>query len=295
MRSGLNLVIHTVKRGESAFSIAAAYGIELRLLLETNGLAEGESLIPGQSLLILFPKTVYTVRRGDTLYSIARNFGISYRQLLRNNPQYVGFPFIDEGDRIIISFNSEKRGTIETNGYAYPYVTKEILNSSLPYMTYLSPFTYGITEDGSLVPLDDKALLAAAEEYSVRPLMHLSTLTKEGNFSNELASVILNSPELQEKLIDAVRSTIVQKDYSGLDIDFEFVFPEDSSLYAEFVEKLRNELSPLGKVVFSALAPKTSDNQKGTLYEGHNYRLLGSASDAVLLMTYEWGYTYEHI
>lgn len=286
------MVIHTVKRGESAYSIANTYGIELRLLLEINGLAEGESLIPGQSLLILFPKTVYTVRRGDTLYSIARNFGMSYRQLLRNNPQYVGFPFIDEGDRIIISFDTEKKGTIETNGYAYPYVTKEILNSSLPYMTYLSPFTYGITEEGGLVPLDDKALLDAAEEYSVRPLMHLSTLTKEGNFSNELASVILNSPEIQEKLIEAVKSTIVQKDYSGLDIDFEFVFPQDSSLYAEFVEKLRNELSPLGKVVFSALAPKTSDNQKGTLYEGHNYRLLGSASDAVLLMTYEWGYTY---
>ena len=42
----------------------------------------------------------------------------------------------------------------------------------------------------------------------------------------------------------------------------------------------------------TALAPKTSDGQPGSLYEGHDYALLGAAADAVLLMTYEWGYTY---
>ena len=41
-----------------------------------------------------------------------------------------------------------------------------------------------------------------------------------------------------------------------------------------------------------ALAPKTSDTQAGLLYEGKDYALLGEAADSVLLMTYEWGYTY---
>ena len=41
-----------------------------------------------------------------------------------------------------------------------------------------------------------------------------------------------------------------------------------------------------------ALAPKTSDTQAGLLYAGKDYRLLGEAADSVLLMTYEWGYTY---
>ena len=41
-----------------------------------------------------------------------------------------------------------------------------------------------------------------------------------------------------------------------------------------------------------ALAPKTSAGQRGLLYEGHDYAALGSAVDAALLMTYEWGYTY---
>ena len=41
-----------------------------------------------------------------------------------------------------------------------------------------------------------------------------------------------------------------------------------------------------------ALAPKTYAQQPGVLYEGHDYAALGEAADAVLLMTYEWGYTY---
>ena len=40
-----------------------------------------------------------------------------------------------------------------------------------------------------------------------------------------------------------------------------------------------------------ALAPKTSAQQRGLLYEGIDYRLLGEAANHVMLMTYEWGYS----
>ena len=45
-------------------------------------------------------------------------------------------------------------------------------------------------------------------------------------------------------------------------------------------------------MLFASLAPKTSRDQRGLLYEGHNYAGVGAAADFVLLMTYEWGYTY---
>ena len=47
--------------------------------------------------------------------------------------------------------------------------------------------------------------------------------------------------------------------------------------------------------VIAALAPKTSPIQRGALYEGHDFAAVGAAVDGVLLMTYEWGYTYGHI
>ena len=43
--------------------------------------------------------------------------------------------------------------------------------------------------------------------------------------------------------------------------------------------------------VSAALAPKTSPDQPGLLYQGIDYRLLGEAANRVMLMTYEWGYS----
>ena len=286
------MVIHTVKQGETIYSIAQEYGVNVGLILEINGLNESETLLVGQSILVLFPEVTHRVREGETLYSIALSYGVTVKELLRNNPLLIRYPYVREDDEIVISYTDEKVGTVETNGYAYPYVDDDILIQSLPFMTYLSPFTYGITEEGGLVPLEDEELIRFANDYSVMPLMHLSTLTKEGGFSNELASVVLNSQELRANLINEIANTINEKGYGGIDIDFEFIFATDAEEYASFIQQLRDALSPRGLRVYSALAPKTSDTQRGSLYEGHNYQLIGDASDAVLLMTYEWGYTY---
>lgn len=86
---------------------------------------------------------------------------------------------------------------------------------------------------------------------------------------------------------------MTEKGYRGLDIDFEYVRAEDGPAFAEFTGRVRRVLQVFGYPVSVALAPKTSPDQKGLLYEGIDYRLLGEAADRVMLMTYEWGYTYE--
>lgn len=78
----------------------------------------------------------------------------------------------------------------------------------------------------------------------------------------------------------------------GIDIDFEYILAEDRIAFAEFVTRVRMAANATGYPVSVALAPKTSDDQAGLLYEGKDYRLLGEAANQVLLMTYEWGYTY---
>ena len=83
-----------------------------------------------------------------------------------------------------------------------------------------------------------------------------------------------------------------EKGIYGLDVDFEYVPPELREDYAAFVCRLREALNAEGKPVVAALAPKTSAQQRGLLYEAHDYALLSKAANAVFLMTYEWGYTY---
>ena len=85
---------------------------------------------------------------------------------------------------------------------------------------------------------------------------------------------------------------MARKGFAGLDVDFEYLPGTLADAYAAFLGRLRRLLGAQGWFVWAALAPKTSAGQPGLLYEGHNYAKVGAAVDAVLLMTYEWGYTY---
>ena len=67
---------------------------------------------------------------------------------------------------------------------------------------------------------------------------------------------------------------------------------EDRDLFTAFVRELRVRMNEEGYLVSVALAPKTSAEQPGLLYEGKDYEGLGEAANQVLLMTYEWGYRY---
>ena len=78
----------------------------------------------------------------------------------------------------------------------------------------------------------------------------------------------------------------------GVDFDFEYVFAENRDQYTDLVRRTRIKLNEEGYLVTVTLAPKTSADQKGLLYQGHDYRGMGQAANFVLLMTYEWGYTY---
>ena len=288
------MVIHVVRPGESLSSVAREYGVPLSQLAVDNGLQNDPRLVVGQALVVQFPQQVHTVQPGESLSSIARQYGMSLRQLYRNNPILGGGPVLYPGQTLVISYEGAPEGVLSVNGYAYPFIDKDLLQSTVPYLTFLTPFTYGFTPDGTLVDLDDGVLIAMAKAGGAAPLMHLSTLTEEGGFSNELAHIALTDRTVQDALISNLRRTLEEKGYRGLDVDFEYVFPEDASAYAAFLGRLTALLNPLGYPVIAALAPKTSADQPGLLYEAHNYRAIAEAVNEVLLMTYEWGYTYHH-
>ncbi len=87
---------HTVRAGESFWSVAQSHGTTVEALLEINGLALGDVLQPGQKLRL--PKGsastgpsapskpgVHRVRSGESYWSIAHRYGITIDQLCRWN------------------------------------------------------------------------------------------------------------------------------------------------------------------------------------------------------------------
>lgn len=238
---------------------------------------------------------IYVVKPGDTVDSIARVNGVPVNTILYNNQ--IEYPYeLAVGQALLLTKKSMEgeRKTVETNGYAYPFIDEEILGQTLPYLTELSVFSYGFTAEGDLLfpQLDDTFMIQAAYGNGTYPVLTLTPFGADGMFNNHLINRIVNDMPAQEKLIARLRETVMEKGFQGVDIDFEYILAEDRVAFADFVRNVRNEMNTIGCFVSVALAPKTSDNQQGSLYGGIDYALLGEAADKVLLMTYEWGYTY---
>lgn len=286
------MLIHRVSAGETIYSIAEYYGVSPESITANNQLQNPDSLVVGQTLVILYPKSVYTVQAGDTLESISRKTGVSVTTLRRNNPIVNSGLYIYEGQTIVLEFQQEKIGNIDVNGYAYTYISDSLLAQCLPYLTYLSIFSYGITSEGNLVYSNDDRLLRYAKEYNVKPILVLTSITETGKFSSERVAELFSSYDAQQNLINNLVNLLKQKGYYGADIDFEFIPSQFADTFAAFIGRLSAALNAEGMVLFVALAPKVSAEQKGLLYEGHKYDLIGAASNYVLVMTYEWGYTY---
>ena len=286
------MMVHVVQSGESVGSIAMHYGVDPVRLAADNAVPADGALAVGQTLVVRFPRQVHAVQPGETLTSIAAAYGTSVRQLWRNNWPLGGTEDLSPGQVLVISHFDERLGSASFNGYAYPYIASTLLSAQLPYVTYLTPFTYGITAGGGLLPLEDDAMLSAARQRGTAPVMHLSTLTESGQFDTQRAEVVLTDFEVQDRLVSEVLQTVLRKGFAGLDVDFEYLPGELAEAYAAFLSRLQRLLHSRGLFVWAALAPKTSASQPGLLYEGHNYAAIGAATDGVLLMTYEWGYTY---
>ena len=286
------LEIHVVKANETIYSIASEYGISTERLISDNGLFGLNSLVTGQSLIILSPSITHTVKIGETIYSVARDYGISASKLVRNNPSLIFNPNLFEGEEITIAFDNQTNRKISTYGFVYPFISPEILAVQSIYSTSVAIFSYGFNTNGTLITTKDINSLEILKQYNSIPIMVLSSITEEGMFEIEKTSILFNDISVQNTLINNMIYEMREKGFKGIDIDFEFINPEDRDAFSAFVRNVTEKMNAEGFTVNVDLAPKTSAEQRGSLYEGHDYRALGMAANTVMLMTYEWGYTY---
>ena len=171
------------------------------------------------------------------------------------------------------------------NGYAYPSISPATLQWWLPRLTWLSSFSYGFTETGELINLEDYNLIEPAKAAGVKTLMVLTPMNESGMFDDAIAIEVFNNPEAEANLINNIEENIRVKGMDGVDFDFEYLSAEYADNYVELVARTRERLGPQGPLTTVALAPKTSVDQPGLLYQGHDYAGMGQAADYCLLMT----------
>ena len=285
------MAIHVVKPGDNLYSIARAYGVSPERIAADNAIDNPAEISVGQALLVSPGQRLYTVRPGDSVYGIARRFGVTQNDIIAANPLIGINGRINAGEQIIIPSGGDKKiGTIEVNGYIFPGSNLAVVTSALNSLTYLSIFSYEVKADGSLNTIDDEKWIALARRNHVAPVMVITNIRQGGRFNSDITRDLFASDPAQNNLIGNIETVMKQKNYSALNIDFEYIYPSDRQNYNRFLQKITSRMHALGYEVFTALAPKISATQAGTLYEAHDYAFHGRTVDRIILMTYEWGY-----
>ncbi|MGI8315756.1 LysM peptidoglycan-binding domain-containing protein [Halobacillus mangrovi] len=277
---------YVVQAGDSLWAIAQRFGISVQQLAEVNQISDPSLIFIGD--LLVLPYFPHTVQPGDSVWSLSQRYGIPAERIIQvnglTNPSllYVGQTlYIPRKARPVKEINAYTTSTSAAG-------RNEVLALGRNF-TYLSPFTYGIREDGSITEMNEESVLQAARANNVAPLMVLTNFSN-GSFSSDRAATILRNPDLQETLITNILAKMEEKGYTGLNIDFEYVYPEDRENYNNFLRRVVARLRPAGYTVSTAVAPKIKADQQGLLYEAHDYPAHGEILDFVVIMTYEWGW-----
>ncbi|GLO64238.1 MULTISPECIES: glycoside hydrolase family 18 protein [Oceanobacillus] len=286
--------IHVVQQGDSVYQLANTYESSVADIIEANDLTSPDALAIGQALVIPIVGQFYFVQPGDTLTSIANQFGFTVQEIARINGLSIN-QTLSSGMRIYIP-PIEKR---PITSYAYVEPFGDTVSSTLetaaenrsPYLTYLALFSYQVNRDGTLKAPPAGNLFQTANANNTAMAMVITNL-EEGAFSDELGHIIVTVSAVQNTLLTEIINTALQQGFRDVHFDLEFLPGDDREAYNQFLRTAKERLSQEGLLVSTALAPKTSGTQTGQWYEAHDYAAHGEIVDFVVLMTYEWGYSY---
>lgn len=285
------MIIHVVQSGETINSIADQYQVSADRLIIENGIRFPDNLVVGETLVILYPETTYIIKEGDTLESIADSHEVSVLQLLRNNPYLSDREYIYPGETIVISYAGDKLGALSTNCYAYPFIDINVLNKTLPFLTYLTVFSYQVTIDGELNDINDTEIIQAAKSYDVAPIMMLTAASESMEDEINIVHTLLSDKEIQNQFIDNLIHVLQTKGYRGVSINTPYILPTDRNLYENFITELADHLSNEGYIVIDTFSIRIFQLLNGMLFEGIEYSKLGQIADGITLISYEFGYS----
>ena len=280
--------IYVVQAGDTIDAIANKYGISVEKLITDNALTDPYHLVPGENIIIAYPSKIYIVQEGDTLDSVAAANRVTVNELLRNNPILSDNSNLIPGQELTISY--DRTASIITYGYTNVFINQQVLKKTLPYLTYLTIFNYQIMRNGEISGSDeDIDIIQLSKAYGAIPLMHLATITVQGEIDSKATYELLTSETVQDILFDRVLNVLREKGYEGVNITAQYVTTDNQAFIYRYAKRLRERLQPEGYYVMISINPKLTEVNGTVVYENIDYASFSSVVDAILFMQYKWG------
>jgi spore germination protein YaaH len=149
--------------------------------------------------------------------------------------------------------------------------------------TWISPTGSIIDASGNLVPKVDNRIIKAARNSNVS----IIPLVANYGFDRNLAHKILTDPDVRERTLTSITDFVIINDFSGVNIDYENIPPEDREFLNSYMVELAARLHSHGKIVTIDVSGKTWDDPYG--WGGAwDYRMLGQVCDYICIMCYDY-------
>lgn len=280
--------IYVVQSGDTIEEIANNHGVSVERLVIDNELANPDSLLVGQALVIVYPSKTYRVREGDTLSSIAALNSITINELLRNNPFIINRPYIYPGEELAISYN--RNGSISTYGYTNTFINRQTLLKTLPFLTYLSIFDYQIVPGGEVIGTDnDIDIIEMAIQHGVIPLIHLTTISVQGEIDLALTYRVISNEALQDVIFENMLEVLREKGYHGIIISAQLIDATNQDLFYNYTRRFSERLASEGYITLIAIDPNAHSTNGEVTFETLDLSRFSDIVYSILFLQYTWG------
>lgn len=171
------------------------------------------------------------------------------------------------------------------------YDSFPVLQERSQLLTAIAPVWFWVENDGRVLGDIDPAAMEFARRQGVRQLALVSNLRYDTTTSKMQVRSILNQEDLGKTVIRNIIMLVERFGFTGINLDFEYIRPEDRDKYSQFVRRLGLELKARNRWFTISVAAKTADRDFAYGFNGgFDYRTLGQAADHLILMAYDRHY-----
>ncbi|MGQ9596625.1 MAG: glycosyl hydrolase family 18 protein [Thermoproteota archaeon] len=155
--------------------------------------------------------------------------------------------------------------------------------SNADKFAWVSPTGSEINAYGALSPRIERRIIEAARNNNVSVV----PLVANSGFDRDLVHRILTDPEVRRHTITDIVNFVVENNFSGINIDYENIPPEDRAALNSYMKELASKLHSYGKIVTIDVSGKTWDDTSG--WGGAwDYKVLGETCDYICIMCYDY-------
>jgi len=194
------------------------------------------------------------------------------------------------------TISSQNTQSIFISGWL-PYWKKEdgvaSLAGEINLFGEINPFAFGVASDGSLVDvakIDDSPWLKLEEDAKKENIRIVPTIL----WADAAAMHhIFTDSNLLNNHVDAIATLLEQKNFPGVDIDYEGKDIADRDNFTNFLKVLHEKLSPAGKTISCTVEARTQDsppadwNGTRAMSWANDFSALNNFCDSVRIMAYD--------